>query len=291
MSLVPPSTPRLSTVMLASVASLRGGSLRPDQQATLKTTLERPGAAIAVTGGGEYLGMYDRSDLALEAALAFLNAAEAISEQGLAGAYAGRVALEVWPEDSELPVERIRQILALAPDHGLLLTQDCAGHLPVKLRAELQPLGRRQSDPALQTVLELPWRDNAATYREATLFVSSRVPAGQHQALRLTRRGSSVLVRPADCPFTIGRDAACALGIGGPNVSRLHGAVLHEGGKFHFRDDSRNGSYLTSGGTEVFVHSERFPLVSEGVISPGAPLVEQTGDVIRYLCLAVDPGG
>lgn len=290
MSPAPSASPRLSTVMLASVVSLRGGSLRPDQQALLKAALERPGAAIAVTGGGEYLGMFDRTELALDAALAFLHAAEAINEQGLAGAYAGRVALEVWPEDSELPVEHIRQVLALAQEHGLLLTASCIPHLPARLRSELQPLGSRQSNPALQGVMELPWRETAATYREATLFVSSRAQPEQHQALRLTRRGASVLVRPEDCPFTVGRDAACALGIGGPNVSRLHGAVLYEAGKFHYRDDSRNGSYLTSGGTEVFVHAERYPLVAEGVISPGSPLIEQTGDVIRYACLAFDPG-
>ena len=46
----------------------------------------------------------------------------------------------------------------------------------------------------------------------------------------------------------------------------------------------------TAGGEEVYLQAERFPLVSQGVISPGATLVQQLGDVIRYHCLTQDPG-
>ncbi|MDP3858834.1 MAG: FHA domain-containing protein [Stagnimonas sp.] len=284
---------RVNVVLLAHAAPVRGGGpLGNEHQAKLKAALERPSAAIAVTGGGEFLGMYDRMEHALDAALAFLRLAEELQADGRIGNYCGRAVLEVWPESSEqLPVDRVREILSHARDHSLLLTHDAILHLQPAVRSELLPFELHEGESAaLKGVMELPWRDGASTYREKTVHVSSVRDSGRHLALRLTRRGSSQTVRPEDCPYTIGRDSACALIIGGPNVSRLHGAILYDAGRFHLRDDSRNGSYLTTAGNEVFLRADRFPLLSDGVISPGATLVEQTGDVILYRCLTEDPG-
>lgn len=287
-----PDSARVNAVLLTYATPVRAGQLSAGHQGRLKAALERPGAAIAVTGGGEFLGMYDQLDQALDAALAFLRLAEELTEDGRSGGYIGRAVLEVWPENAEqLPVDRVREILGHARDHSLLLTADSASRLPPARRAELLPFHLHEGESAaLKGVMELPWRDGASTFREKTVHVASVRDVGLHKALRLTRRGVSQTVRPDDCPYTIGRDSACALIVGGPNVSRLHGAILHDGGRFHLRDDSRNGTYLTTGGNEVFLRAERFPLLSDGVISPGAPLVEQTGDVILFRCLAEDPG-
>lgn len=281
---------RVNVMLLASVRSSKSLPLGNHHQARLKAALECPGAAIAVTQGDEFLGMYDRADQALAAALAFLQLAEELQQDGRPGVWSGQAVMEVWPEHSEqLPVDRARSLLGQARDHSLLLTNDTAAHLKPATRADLLPY-QPPSGEALPGVLELPWREGASTFREKTMHVS-RISSGRpHAALRLTRRGTSITVRAEDCPFTIGRDSACALIIGGPNVSRLHGAIVHEGGRFHLRDDSRNGSYLTTAGNEVCLRSERFPLLSDGVISPGAPLVEQTGDVILFRCLEEDPG-
>lgn len=286
------STSRVNAVLLASAAPLRDELLTASHQALLKTALDRPGAAIALTGSGEFLGMFDVLDLALDAALSFLQAADGLEVGGRSGGFAGRAVLEVWPENADqLPVERVREILGQAQPHGLLLTAECSLLLPPARRAELMPYYPKQELPSAKGVMELPWREGASTYREKTLHVSGRsLGSAQQKALRLSRRGLATLVRPDDCPFTVGRDSACAMSIGGPNVSRLHGAIVHEAGRFHFRDDSRNGTYLTTSGSEVFVHSDRFPLLGDGVISPGSPLVEQTGEVIRYASLDTDPG-
>jgi len=291
---VAPDNSRVNVVLLAYAQPVRAGQLGNHHQASLKTVLERAGGAIAVTGSGEFLGMFDRVDQGLEAALAFLRLAEELPEGGRSGAYVGRAVLEVWPENAEqLPVDRVREILGHARDHSLLLTGDASLHLKPATRAELLPFILHQGESAaLRGVMELPWREGASTFREATVHVSSTGVdgLGPQRALRLTRRGTSQTIRPDDCPYTIGRDSACALIIGGPNVSRLHGAILYDAGRFHLRDDSRNGTYLTTSGNEVFVRADRYPLISDGVISPGATLVEQTGDVILFRCLAEDPG-
>ena len=259
-------------------------------RARLKAALELPGAAIAVTGGGEYLGVYDSLGIALEAALSFQNAADELADSSPL-AFTGRVVLDLWPASVEnMPVEHAREILHYAREHCILITAAFAGEMPAAQRVDLVHYHSAHESAALHGVTELAWRDRATTYRESTRQISVGRKDALYHAVQLSRRGKTVVVRAEDCPFSIGRDSACAFNVGGTNVSRLHGALQHEDGKFYFRDDSRNGTYLTTGGEEVYLHTERFPLVARGVISPGATLVQQTGDVIRYQCLTEDPG-
>lgn len=283
-----------SAVLLATVGGLRGGTpataLTQVHRTKLKAALELPGAAIAVTGGGEYLGIYNNAGIALEAAISFQTAADELAA-GSPLAFTGRVVLDLWPAAVEnMPVEHAREILSHAREHCVLVTAAFAGEMPAAHRLNLVHYVSAHEAATLQGVLELAWRDRATTFRESTRQVQLVRKDAPYCAVSLSRRGKTVVVRAEDCPFSIGRDAACALNIGGPNVSRLHGAIQHEGGKFYFRDDSRNGTYLTTGGEEVYLHEERFPLVAKGVVSPGAALVQQTGDVIRYQCLTEDPG-
>ncbi|MES2682732.1 MAG: FHA domain-containing protein [Pseudomonadota bacterium] len=283
-----------SAVLLATVGSLRSGdaltALTQAHRARLKAALELPGAAIAVTGGGEYLGVYGSLGIALEAAMSFQIAADELAD-GSPLAFTGRVVLDLWPVSVEnMPVEHAREILHHAREHCILVTAAFAGEMPATHRVDLVHYHSAHESAALQGVTELAWRDRATTFRESTRQVTVGRKDALYSAVQLSRRGKTVVVRAEDCPFSVGRDAACALNIGGTSVSRLHGALQHEGGKFYFRDDSRNGTFLTTGGEEVFLHAERFPLVAKGVISPGATLVQQTGDVIRYQCLTEDPG-
>lgn len=284
-----------SAVLLATVGSRQHASqataLTQVHRAKLKAALELPGAAIAVTGGGEYLGIYNNPSIALEAALAFQIAADELAV-GSPLAFTGRVVLDLWPASAEnMPVERAREILSHAREHCVLLTPAFASEMPAARRIDLVNYpATRGTEDILRGVTELAWRDRATTFRESTRQISVAQKDALYRAVQLIRRGKTVLVRAEDCPFSIGRDSACALNVGGPNVSRLHGAIQHEAGKFYFRDDSRNGTYLTTGGEEVYLQAERFPLVAKGVISPGATLVQQTGDVIRYQCFADDPG-
>lgn len=283
-----------SAVLLATVGGLSARTpataLTQVHRSKLKAALELPGAAIAVTSGGEYLGIYSSPGIALQAALAFQIAADELA-QGSPLAFTGRVVLDLWPASVEqMPVEHAREVLHHTREQCVLVTQTFAAEMPAAQRADLIHYVAASDAPALRGVAELIWRDRAETFRESTHQVSLGRAGELYRAVKLARRGKELLVRADDCPFSIGRDAACALNIGGPNVSRLHGAIQHEGGKFYFRDDSRNGTYLTTGGEEVYLHEERFPLVTQGVISPGATLVQQTGDVIRYHCLVEDPG-
>jgi pSer/pThr/pTyr-binding forkhead associated (FHA) protein len=111
--------------------------------------------------------------------------------------------------------------------------------------------------------------------------------AGVFLTLTLRVRGVPHTVRSSDCPILIGRDKSCTVQVSGDTASRVHGRIEFQSEKFYYVDDSRNGSYvLTGSGQEVLLNREKIVLVGEGAISPGAPLSQQTGEVVRYVCTA-----
>lgn len=107
--------------------------------------------------------------------------------------------------------------------------------------------------------------------------------------LTLRHQSQTQTLAAADCPITIGRGASAHYALSGDFVSREHGHIAFAQGQFYYVDTSRNGTYvLTSRGDQLRIFQSRFPLVGRGVISPGAPVAEQTGDVLRYSAV---PGG
>jgi len=108
---------------------------------------------------------------------------------------------------------------------------------------------------------------------------------GVYMILTLKVRGTAHSFRSSDCPILIGRDKSCGVQVSGDKASRVHGRVEFEKDKFYYVDDSRNGSYvLTGSGQEILLKREKIALVGEGAISPGAPLSQQSGEVVRYSC-------
>lgn len=106
---------------------------------------------------------------------------------------------------------------------------------------------------------------------------------GLFTSLTIKLRGEVRTIAPGDCPVLIGRDASCALRITGPTASRIHGRIEYRQGRYYYVDDSRNGSYvLTGGGEELRVAQDRLVLAGSGAISPGAPIADQKGEVLRY---------
>lgn len=108
---------------------------------------------------------------------------------------------------------------------------------------------------------------------------------GVFTSITLRVRGTPRVFRAADCPILIGRDERCAVRITSDTASRIHGRIEYVHGKFYYVDDSRNGSWVLAGsGDEVKLTQDRTVLAGQGAISPGAPLSQQKGEVIRYDC-------
>lgn len=108
--------------------------------------------------------------------------------------------------------------------------------------------------------------------------------SGVFDTLGLRVRGENLSVAPRDCPVLIGRDRSCGLRLTSPSASRVHGRIEYHGGKFYYVDASRNGSYvLTAAGEELRLVHDRIVLAGSGAISPGAPIGQQQGEVVRFI--------
>lgn len=96
------------------------------------------------------------------------------------------------------------------------------------------------------------------------------------------------VIHQTECPVSIGRSKTCGVVLAGEDVSRVHGRIDFVNEKYFYVDESRNGTYvLTAEGSEVRLLQERILLVGDGVISPGRPVMKQTGQVVRFRCHAV----
>lgn len=175
----------------------------------------------------------------------------------------------------------------------------CIGALPEFVaQAQLNPLPRLIKNAAGHELYQLDHlvegEANPQTRHAPSLQIAD---TGVFTEITLSVGGKLRVVKSQECPFLIGRDKTCGLPISGDMVSRVHGSLLYESGKFFYADDSRNGSFvLTASGEEVFVRNERVPLFGQGAISPGAPLATQRGQVVRYSCTSnrlamADKGG
>lgn len=108
--------------------------------------------------------------------------------------------------------------------------------------------------------------------------------SGVFTELTVTVGGLLRVVKASECPVQVGRDKTCGVILDGDLVSRVHGVLLYEQGKFHYLDDSRNGSFvLTASGEEVSLKKgERLALIGQGAVSPGTPLATQRGQILRF---------
>jgi adenylate cyclase len=98
-------------------------------------------------------------------------------------------------------------------------------------------------------------------------------------------RGTDRRYRAADSPLLIGRSSECTVQVAAEGASRQHGRIVYEKGRFYYQDDSRNGTWaLTGSGEEVALRQDRMLLTGEGALSLGAPIGQQTGELLRFVC-------
>lgn len=195
-------------------------------------------------------------------------------------------------------LERALAVMPLLRDHGLLLSRDVQESLPALLRDHTRlaaPPSLVDAQPRFRDLFELDWQlidvrlaeiDRIAV-DEAPRPAVDLTPPPLEARLALSHGQTELELTPGDCPLLLGRDKSCGLKLDGDVASRIHARIEFDQGRFYFVDDSRNGSYLlTPHGDDVFVHRSRLPLLGRGVISPGATLVKQTGELVHYRCLA-----
>ncbi len=265
-----PPPPALRVALMAQL-SARGGSVVESEQgifafhAVPAMALQ---AAVEILSSGTALLVDEAAPMALRAVLVGLDG----QDDAARGA----------------ALTRAHRLLSLSRDHTLLLTRDLYEALdkPLSERARLAvPPAWVDSHPELADIFDLDWRSAALRLPEVTGIPEPREVQNHHERLELSHGGRVFQLAAGDCPFTLGRDKSCTLPLDGNVASRVHGRIEFVHDKFYYVDDSRNGTFLlTPQGEEVFLHRERLPLLGRGVISLGAPIVKQTGEVVRYAC-------
>lgn len=170
---------------------------------------------------------------------------------------------------------RMPRLISQIPDQGIAAMEDLVKHVGA---AVLE--ARASNVPGLY----LLGGEAAQETRLVPAFTAMQNGIFSELALRV--RGAVRTFRPVDCPVFIGRDKTCAIQLTGESASRVHGRVEYENSKFLYVDQSRNGSFiLTGSGEEIHLQQgESIVLAGDGVISPGASVSQQKGEVIRYSC-------
>ncbi|AXQ27904.1 FHA domain-containing protein [Solimonas sp. K1W22B-7] len=175
---------------------------------------------------------------------------------------------------------RLAGLVSAVPQNGVAGLRDFVAQFrPGEIMPPPRPSAR--SD-----LFILPMVDNESTENQETRLAGLGTSTdGVFLVLTLRVRGVPQTFRSSDCPILIGRDKSCGVQVSGEKSSRVHGRIEFEKEKFYYVDDSRNGTYvLTGGGQELLIKNEKIVLAGEGAISPGAPLSTQTGEVVRYSC-------
>lgn len=246
---------------------------------TAQRSLRDHGGSLASSSQGEMLAVFAAPAHAVNGAVAWLRAVDAeLEARNLRRRYGARAAVHTWnDEHSSAPLDELRAMLNQASEHSITLSPEL--HHALGQSAELPFTLVRKSDGNF----ELAWDESATTFRLQTQVMSS-TENDVHGAITLTRSGVSRRITAQDCPLSIGRERGCGLVLGGGNVSRQHGSFLYERGRFHYRDESRNGTYLVFAGKEMYVCDSRIALSGAGAISPGVPLAEQRGEILRFSC-------
>lgn len=280
-----PLPPALRTALTAQLLA-HGGVLDGGSQGLSSfhaSVAQAVQAAVAILATGTALLLDETAPLALRAVLVGVDGSGE-SARGAALARAGRV----------LPFSR---------DQTLLLSRNLYQQLDKALseraRLAVSPRGADQH-PDLDDLFDLDWKAAALRAPEVAAFKAPEVtvtppaptmtaPVSVAAQLALTYGGNHLRIASRDCPVTLGRAKSCTLHLDDDIASRRHGSIEFVQDRFYFVDDSRNGSYLmTPQGAEVFLHRERLPLLGHGVISPGTPIVKQTGKVVHYTCCGSD---
>lgn len=171
---------------------------------------------------------------------------------------------------------RLNGMLSRVPAHGIAALEGFVETLP---QTDPKPAPTELA-PGVYLIQEI-----ASENVETQLASPLQNESGVFTSITLRLHGQPRVLRSSDCPVLIGRDSKCLVQLKSETASRIHGRIEYGQGRFHYVDDSRNGTFvLTGSGEEVKLWHDRIALVGDGALSAGAPLAKQTGEIVRFSC-------
>ena len=266
----------------------------------MRQAVEHFGGTVVKTIGDEIMAAFPAPAAGADAALMIQNGTRMASPQG-AGALGSeplkiRIGFHFGPvilDNHDVFGDGVNVAARLtdAARAGQILTsEETIAHMPPRISARARVIDEDQlrGKSRVTRVFSLLWEAETELTRlprNTMNFAQTRQQVHQQETIRLTIRDRNVLLEPEQMPLSLGRDAQCTLVVAAPLASRGHAKIEYRRGKFVITDHSTNGTYVMSDdGVEMFLKRESMPLVGRGVISLGCPLMEQTGDIVRFHC-------
>ena len=102
-------------------------------------------------------------------------------------------------------------------------------------------------------------------------------------SIELSVKGEKHVVKGEKESCQVGRDPSCDIVVQGKFVSRAHAKIMFKDGKFFLEDNSFNGTYIKfDNGQKIHVSKDEQTLVSNGVMSMGKPVDDDSKSVIAF---------
>lgn len=183
------------------------------------------------------------------------------------------------------------RMVSLSKADQIITTGETVRLLPNALNYATRNLGQssvrgKQDD---MEIAEVIWNDTTSLTQMAGVGLNQDLRSLLAARLVLEYRGKPIELLPEQLrsqTFKIGRgERNNDLMVDRELVSRTHAAIEFRQGKFIFKDESTNGTYLLmENGARFFVRREEFTLQDRGLICLGQAVKEDNPDLIRYSC-------
>ncbi len=102
------------------------------------------------------------------------------------------------------------------------------------------------------------------------------------QSLILQTKNQSYTILYDHPSVILGRSTDSQIIVTGSMVSRQHASIEYNRNKFILKDLSSNGTYLRIKNEDIFIKNEAFPITSEGIISLGKKVDDQSELNIKF---------
>ena len=129
-------------------------------------------------------------------------------------------------------------------------------------------------------------RTSSSELPELELEVNEKVngtPKEKGVTIELSIKGKKHVVTTDKESCVVGRDPSCDIVIQSKFVSRAHAKITLKDGKFLVEDNSFNGTYINfNNGQKIHVSKDEQTLMSNGVMSMGKPVDDESKSVIEF---------
>lgn len=255
----------------------------------LTDVTERHKGTVIKTIGDEIMCTFPNAEAAVAAACDMHELLEDdVTEQTAAGpiSLSIRVGLHHGPailESGDVfgdAVNVAARMASMSKAGQIITTQSTIEELPPILKASSRFIDRAPVKGKKETmdIFEVLWQQEDVT-RMSTGVIPEPLQRAQ---LELRYHELNLTMDEERSSVVMGRSKTADVAVAEALASRQHVRLEHRRGKFFIIDQSTNGTYVFSDGSEAFLRREEMPISGSGMISLGRSFSENPQEVVHY---------